>query len=471
MNNLKIFLLALCLFTIGHASSQDLKKIEGIWLGSLQVQSTELRLVMNVTKNEKDSFIVTFDSPDQGAKGIKTSEARVKGDSVIVKSKKIYASYKGILKDSVITGTWTQAGNSLPLSLTRTKSIPVVKRPQEPVPPFPYKVENVYFENEKAGVRLAGTLTLPQNAITSPAVVLITGSGPQDRDESIMGHKPFLVLADHLTRNGIAVLRYDDRGTGESTGKFSEGTTADFATDVMAALKFLRNHKAIDSKDIGLIGHSEGGIIAPMIAADDKDVAFIVMLAGPGLKGEEILKLQMQLIARADGEKEDEIKKDLEFSEKIWTVAEKNYKYDKAAEKIQEIYKKQIASLTAEEKKEQAYTPAAIITTTQEVLSPWFRYFLSYDPVPALKKVKCPVLALNGEKDLQVPPKENLAAIREALKSGGNSHFIAEQIEGLNHLFQYCQTGSPKEYSKIEETFNIKPMEIITGWIKTQLLH
>jgi pimeloyl-ACP methyl ester carboxylesterase len=449
--------------------SQGVERLLGNWLGTLKVQSLELRVVLKIIKNEKDSVIATLDSPDQGAKDIKVSEIRLSGDSVFIRLMSIKASFAGVIKDKLIEGIWKQASGSLPLNFEKTDLAGEYKRPQEPVPPFPYKIEKVYFENREDGIKLAGTLTLPESSVTSPAVILISGSGPQDRDEFILGHKPFMVLADYLTREGIAVLRYDDRGVGESEGKFSEATTRDFAIDAMAALQFMKNHKAIDSRYIGLVGHSEGGLIAPMVASKSDDVAFIIILAGPGLTGEEILGLQTELIARAEGEKEEDIQEALKVSKKIWRIAGKNYKYDKAVKKIQEVYKEYLATLSEEEKQSAGLTSAAITAGIQQVLSPWFKYFLTYDPAPALEKVKCPVLALYGEKDLQVPPKQNIAAVRKALIKGGNKIFIVEEIESLNHLFQYSLTGLPSEYSKIDETFNIKALEIIKGWIKTQL--
>ena len=464
-----LFINAFFLFA-GGCFSQDLQRVEGVWLGYLKVQSMELRIVLNVTRNEKDSVTATIDSPDQGAKGMNVNDISLKGDSLIFHVSSISGTYTGILKDKHIEGIWKQMSSMLPLNFDKTDNAPEMRRMQEPVPPFPYKVENVYFENKTDNVKLAGTLTLPESAVTSPALILISGSGPQDRDEFILGHKPFFVLADFLTRNGIAVLRYDDRGTGESTGKYSEATTKDFAADARAALQFMKNHKAIDSRHIGLVGHSEGGLIAPMIASESNDVAFIVMLAGPGLNGEEILYLQSELIARAEGENESDIKKALEASKKIWDIAREDYKYEKLVKKIQKVYMEYIDKMTKEEKQKAGLTPANITAGIQQVLSPWFRYFLSYDPVPALKKVKCPVLALYGEKDLQVPPRQNIEAVRKALIKGGNKNIVVEEIENLNHLFQYSQTGSPSEYSKIEETFNIKALEIISGWIKTQLL-
>jgi hypothetical protein len=283
-------------------------------------------------------------------------------------------------------------------------------------------------------------------------VVLITGSGPQDRDETLLGHKPFLVLSDYLTRRGIAVLRADDRGTAKSTGDFAAATTADFATDTEAGISYLKTRPEIDPHKIGLIGHSEGGIIAPMIAARNPDVAFIVMMAGSGVRGDDILVEQTEAIEEASGKSHEEAVKDATKEREVLNLVE--------TEKDEAVLDKDL------KEKLSGDMPEAQAGATIKILSsPWFRYFLTYDPAVALRKVKCPVLAIGGEKDTQVPVKENLPAIRAALEQGGNKHFEVDELPGLNHLFQTAKTGSPTEYSAIEETISPVALEKIGKWI------
>jgi uncharacterized protein len=343
-----------------------------------------------------------------------------------------------------------------------------ILRPQEPKKPYPYLEEEVIYENREAGIKLAGTLTLPSEQDSFPAVLLITGSGPQDRNEAIAGHRPFLVLADYLTRQGIAVLRVDDRGVGRSTGDFSPATSEDFASDVLAGIEYLKTRREINPKKIGLIGHSEGGIIAPMVAVKSPDVAFIVLMAGAGLTGEEILYLQTGLISKEMGISEKDITKNLQLNNKIFSVFKEEEDNKIAEEKIRQIFMTYWEDLSEEEKSRIGNPEGYLKARLQSLFSPWFRFFLTYDPQPTLSKVKCPVLAINGEKDLQVPPKENLSAIKEALKTGGNKDYTVIEIPNLNHLFQTAQTGVPAEYAKIEETISPEVLKIIGDWILEQ---
>jgi pimeloyl-ACP methyl ester carboxylesterase len=306
----------------------------------------------------------------------------------------------------------------------------------------------VAYENELAGIQLAATLTIPPGQGPFRAVVLITGSGPQDRDESLAGHRPFLVLSDYLTRRGIAVLRADDRGVGKSGGKFAAATTADFATDTEAGVAYLKTQPEIDPKKIGLVGHSEGGIIAPMVAARDSDVAFIVMMAGAGVPGDQILAEQSLLISEAGGKSRPEAEKNAAREREILTLVKQ--------EKDNAALREKLAALIPR---------AQVDTQLGQIASPWFRYFIAYDPATALRKVACPVLAINGEKDLQVPPRQNLPAIRKALEAAGNKDFEIAELPGLNHLFQTAKTGSPAEYAQIEETISPVALEKIAAWI------
>jgi pimeloyl-ACP methyl ester carboxylesterase len=296
-------------------------------------------------------------------------------------------------------------------------------------------------------------------------VLLISGSGAQDRDETVFGHKPFLVLADYLARSGLAVLRVDDRGTGESTGDFAVCTSEDFASDVMAGMEYLRTRDEIDPGKIGLIGHSEGGIIAPMVATRSRDVSFIVLLAGTGLTGEEILYEQTALIARANGATEEAISENRIVQEEIFSVLKDELDDERAEARIREILTDAFTEWTEAEQQAMGYVEAGVEQQLAQVMSPWFRHFLVYDPAPTLKEVKCPVLALIGEKDLQVPPSSNLAPIKRALGEGGNPDFVVKEMLGLNHLFQTATTGSVLEYSRIEETISPAALELIGDWI------
>ncbi len=461
-------LLLFLLLTVTIIYPQGNNQIAGRWVGKLQIQTAQLRIVFNVEESDSGALSATMDSPDQGAFGIVVDEVKFDGTNVMFNVSSISGFYKGVfVKDSLlIRGEWNQSGMSLPLVLRYSEKPEEVKRPQEPEKPYPYLVEEVKFENTKANVTLAGTLTIPDSSGTYPAVILISGSGPQNRDEELFGHKPFLVLSDYLTRNGIAVLRYDDRGVGESTGNFKAATTKDFADDVFAAVEFLKSRKEVDENYIGLIGHSEGGLIAPMVAVESDDVKFIVLLAAPGLRGDKLLLLQSGMIQKLSNVPVDIIKKDSTASARMFDILLNEPDSVKASEKLEEIIRQEIEASEQSKTVSEADKQKIIRAKLQNLMSPWFRYFISYDPYPVLTKVKCPVLALNGEKDLQVPPEENLKLIEKALKEGVNSNYKIVKLPGLNHLFQTSKTGSPSEYGTIEETFSPEAMKIIVDWIK-----
>ncbi|HEV3443195.1 MAG TPA: alpha/beta fold hydrolase [Gemmataceae bacterium] len=441
--------------------------IEGIWLGTLKVGAVELRLVFHVSRKPDGAYTATMDSPDQGAKGIPLDEASLKDKTVRFEFKKGMASFEGTLKEggAEINGDWKQGGASFSLVLKHADKEPVISRPQEPKPPYPYLEEEVVYENKKAGVKLAGTLTKPRGTGPFPVALLITGSGPQDRNEALLGHKPFLVLADYLTRRGLAVLRVDDRGVGKSTGVFGTATTEDFAKDVEAGVEFLKTRPEIDSKRIGLIGHSEGGIIAPMLAARSRDIAFIVLMAGTGLTGEEVLYLQGAAIVKAMGLDDAAVSRQKAIQQAMLQVVKQEKDNSAAEKKIHQALDALLAKASPEEKKEADKSKGALEGQIKITLSPWFRFFIVFDPASALQKVKCPVLALNGEKDTQVLPKENLEAIEKALKAGGNQDYTIKLLPGLNHLFQTCKTGAPAEYGKIEETIAPAALHLMGDWI------
>lgn len=447
------------------------QNITGSWNGLLKVQGMQLRLVINIQQAE-NGYKATMDSPDQGAKGIPVDLVTFTNDTLKFEVKMIGVTYNGVLgSDNVIKGTFTQMGMSLPLDLTTTKiEKEKVVRPQEPKKPYPYYTEEVKFINSIDGDTLAGTLTLPAKKGKYPVVVLISGSGAQNRDEELMGHKPFLVIADFLTRNGIGVLRYDDRGTAQSTGDFQKATSVDLANDAEAAVSYLLTRKEINKKKIGLMGHSEGGIIAPMVAARNKKVAFIVMLAGPGMRGKELLILQSDAIAKASGVPDEQRIANKNMNAEMYHVILNSTDTVNLRSNLTRTMKgnlKENPKLMEGATEEQIN--ATVNQTVNLLVSPWMQFFIKYDPVPMLKKVQCPVLALNGSKDLQVPPFENLALICKTFTESGNKKLTAIELPGLNHLFQECTTGLPAEYATIEQTFSPKALDEILKFIRQQV--
>jgi uncharacterized protein len=460
MNSFIISLLLIISFSFSHAQEE----FAGTWLGKLTIQSTSLRIVLRIIP-EGDSLKAFLDSPDQGAKDIPVSNLTIKESYIRADVAVISGYYEGELdRDSmVIKGTWSQGGMKLPLDLAKTDKVEEVKRPQNPVPPYPYNEEEVNFENKEAGISLAGTFTYPKAGSNFPAVVLISGSGPQDRDETLLNHKPFLVLSDYLTRKGIAVLRYDDRGIGKSGGKFSGATTMDFVTDALSAAGYLKTRDVVDGNKIGLAGHSEGGLIAPIAANREKDISFIVMMAGPGISGEEILLAQIRLVSEAEGMSGEEIEKELNTSKEIYELIKTVKDTAVLRERVREVFARAFSDTNVEN--QNSDNDAYINMQVNQVTSPWFRFFLQHDPYAELAKLKVPVLAINGENDLQVPSKENLKAIEDALTEGGNDNYKLVEMPGLNHLFQTSETGAVSEYNKIEETFSPAAMEIIAEWI------
>lgn len=441
--------------------------IVGQWNGELKIQGTQLRLVFNVTKTN-NLYTSTMDSPDQGAKGIPVTSTTFNNLMAKFEITNLKFEYSGVLKDNQIIGSLKQNGMEFAMNLSRNvieKEVP--KRPQEPKQPFSYYSEEVKFQNTTSNQAIAGTLSLPQMKGKFPVVVLISGSGPQNRDGELLGHKPFLLLADYLTKNGIAVLRCDDRGVGKSTGNFSTATSADFATDIESTLTYLKTRSEINSKKIGLIGHSEGGIIAPMVASKSKDVAFIVLLAAPAISGDQLLLLQQELIARASGVSEIEIEKSRQIFTTIFNFVNQSNDTEKLKSEIADVFKNAMevsnqTNFTSEQEKTD-YVDSQV----NQIVNPWMQYFIKYNPSKALEQLQCPVLALNGERDLQVSPKENLLALKNALTKGKNKRFEVKEFAGLNHLFQESKTGLPAEYAIIEQTFSPLALKEISDWIKT----
>ncbi|KXN97945.1 hypothetical protein LS48_14205 [Aequorivita aquimaris] len=339
-----------------------------------------------------------------------------------------------------------------------------LKRPQTPQAPFEYNVEEVSFQNTQDSITLAGTFTYPRTGRNFPVAILISGSGPQNRNSEIFGHKSFWVLADYLTNRGIAVLRYDDRGVGESTGNFSKATSVDFAEDVVAAIAYLKSRKEINLNKIGLIGHSEGGIIAPMVASENKNVAFVVSMAGVMLPGSELLLLQKELQLQSMGSSEVFITKEIEFDKGIMKLinASASDSLKRNLEKYTSEYFKKNPKFASDHGMTETYYKTLIV---ESYSSPWLSNFIKYDPKNALESLECPLFALNGEKDLQVPAKENLEVLEHISTIDSSKKFTLKSYSGLNHLFQECKTGTLMEYGQIEQTLSPQVLQDIAEWI------
>lgn len=430
--------------------------IEGNWQGTLDVGAAKLRLGLHVTKKPDGTLGSTLDSIDQGAMGLPVSATTFQAGSLHFELPNLHATFDGKLAadGKRITGTFTQ-GSAFPLTFERAAAGEALKRPQNPKPPFPYESQNVKL---KIGdVTLAGTLTLPRGDGPFPAVALITGSGPQDRDETLMGHKPFLVIADYLTRRGIAVLRMDDRGVGGSTGSSKEETLDEMADDAIADVVYLKNRKEIDAKRIGVIGHSEGGIVGPAAAVRTSAISFVVMLAGTGVPGTEVLKEQGEAIIRAAGGGDKQVEDQRAVQEMIFRVLKSENDNKAAVDKMMADW---------EQMGKNAGVPVETIRAQfTSVTSPEMRSFLFDDPREALRTLKVPVLALIGSRDLQVLPKQNLPAIQAALIAAGNTDFTVREMPGLNHLFQKCKKCTVQEYGELEETFSPDALQVIGDWI------
>lgn len=446
------------------SSSVSAQDISGTWHGKLSIPTGSLTIVFHISQTEQDVYVTTLDSPDQGANGIKTQTTSFNDSTLIIQIPVIHASYKGKLNsDNTINGTFTQ-GMPLPLNLKKGEASRP-KRPQEPQPPFPYRSEEVTVRNERDGINLAGTLTLPEKGTKFPAVVMVTGSGAQNRDEEIMGHKPFFVIADYLTRNGIAVLRCDDRGTAASQGTHATATNEDFATDTEAMVNYLRSRKEINAKKIGIIGHSAGGIIAFIVAKKDPSIAFVVSLAGAGVRGDSLMLKQVELISKSQG-----------MPDAVWQGMKPSIRNryailqqtDKTPEELQkELYADVTKTMSPEQLKD-LNTIQQLSAQISSMTSPWYLHFMKYDPAQDLKKLKCPVLALNGEKDIQVDAAMNLAAIQERITGNGNKNVTVKAYPNLNHLFQTCKKGTLAEYGQLEETINPEVLKDIIEWIRKQ---
>ncbi len=459
---IKYFLILLISIFSHFISAQE---FSGSWTGTLKVQGMELPVIFDISESE-NGYISTLTSPKQSSQAIPVNETIINNSKVEFVIKAIGANYVGVLEDEKIVGTLNQAGMKMSLVLEKKVYLKeVLNRPQEPKAPFSYETEEVIFMNIRANnIKLAGTLTLPENRVNPPVAILITGSGGQNRNEEVFGHKPFLVIADHLTKNGIAVLRYDDRGVGKSEGSQENATSADFATDVEAAIQYLNTRGDIDKSKIGLIGHSEGGLIAPMVIAKlDTKVAFFISLAGTGVSGDQILISQSKLLGELTGEDKTAIDFNAKFQRKIFDIIQENTDQTQLTQTIETLIGEEMVN--APESVRKGYTPEIKKHLAKTFSSPWMVYLIKTNPQDYLEKITCPVLAINGEKDFQVIPTLNLPAIKNSLEKAGNTDYTIKELPGLNHLFQNCKTGALSEYGEIEETFAPVALELISSWI------
>lgn len=441
---------------------------QGSWKGELSIPGQRLTMEFTFTQAADGVWSGTLFVVGQTPSPMAFSRVTVEGDRLVAEAPNLRATFEAKLNadGQVLEGRWKQGPANLELVMTRQliPSAPVVaRRPQDPVAPFPYAEEDVTYVNPQGNVTLAGTLSLPRRPGPHPAVLLITGSGAQNRDSELLGHRPFKVIADDLTRRGFAVLRVDDRGVGGSSGSVAESTSADFALDVKAGLRFLKSRKDIDSKRIGLVGHSEGALIAPMAAAGNPDVAFVVLLAGQGMSGEEIIKLQSDVIGRKLGQSESQLAAGRKLQQEALEICASSMTREQAAPKLRALLETQLP-------KDQPEAAAAmrqqIDAQVDAMLSPWYCYFLKTDSRPYLSKVACPVLALNGENDVQVPYAENLEGISKTLRAAGNRDVTVRSLPKLNHLFQTSQTGMVDEYAAIDETFAPAALAAMGEWLE-----
>ncbi|MBS1564059.1 MAG: alpha/beta fold hydrolase [Bacteroidetes bacterium] len=468
------FSIVLILLLSVHSQAQLPEKLKGTWHGKLHA-NVDLRMVVHFITDSLGRDSVLLDSPDQGAMGIPGQQVHVSGDSVFFALNQS-AHFRGKWDGgNSIHGVWVQ-GMTLTLDLKKGEPDPVAEHPQTPKPPFPYTVREVEFDGAGTKLHYGATLTIPPGEGPFAAAVLITGSGPQDRDETLMGHKTFAVLADYLTRNGLMVLRVDDRGVGKSTGSFSTATSADFADDVNESLNYLLASPKTDKKKIGLIGHSEGGMIAPMVAGRRDDIYFIVLLAGPGIPIIDLMALQSAAVARTRGVKDAAIDSfSVFYRQSLPLIVKADNK-----EQAQQQFAVAVNDWVARMPKNIVFPTTGIYNDTsrkmfistmvQQVYNPWFRYFLQFDPQPYLQKLHCKVLAINGSRDIQVLPEQNLGGITASLKKSKSPSYEVKEVPGLNHLFQTCRKCTMQEYGELEETFSPVALDMISSWLKQHVL-
>jgi pimeloyl-ACP methyl ester carboxylesterase len=435
------------------AAQTAVAQIEGYWSGKLNLGLAELEMGFDI-KAVENGFSATLDVPAQGAHDLPVDETVFQDNRLQLTMSAMGASYSGELKEGVIKGEFSQRGMAFPLNLEKSEKEAQQARPQDPQPPFNYHVEEVSFTNEKEGNTLTGTLTIPKGKGPFPAMVLVSGSGQQNRDEELMNHRPFWVIADYCARHGIAVLRYDDRGIGGSDGEVMNATSWDFSYDAEAAFDYLRGQKLIDASRVGILGHSEGGIINFMVAERRPEVAFLVSLAGPAVNGIEVSKAQSEAMLRAQGMSEEMIQFSGNANAQLFDVIEASSSREEADSLLRRVVKGW------------GYNEELTEQTVGRLTLPWMYYFMKYDPAEAIVKVNCPALLLNGSKDVQVLVQQNFPAYEKIIAEHGKTNLTLHEMPGLNHLFQHCETGSLDEYITIDETISPEVLEMIVEFVK-----
>lgn len=471
MNSLKFFLVfILASFSSLHAQTT---RFEGTWHGIISV-GVELRIVFHVVTDPKGGLTSTADSPDQSAFGLKCDTTIVKGDEILIEMRQMQASYVGkLINDTTIQGSFKQQ-MTIPLNLKKGGVIAKRNRPQTPVPPFPYKSEDIIYSNKDSSLQYGATITFPTAPGTYPAILLITGSGSQNRDEEIMGHKSFAVIADHLTRLGYIILRVDDRGVGQSTTSGEDATSEDFADDVSAGIDYLLSRKEVNRKKIGLLGHSEGGMIAPIVASKRNDIAFMILLAAPGIPIVELMADQNEAIARANGLSASTVKEIKPLFKSVVKAIMNLPDSSKAIEEVTRLTEEWAARQINTTLKELDFESVDkrrdyIYGMVTEFQSPWFRYFIQFNPAIYLEKLNGKVLALNGGEDIQVIAKNNLAGIEAALRKSRVKQYTVRELPGMNHLFQSCKKCTVQEYAELEETISPTVLKLVADWLEKEV--
>ncbi len=460
-------------------NSGQCARLAGLWRGEIQVNANlRLEVFFHIVVRAGDTLVATMSVPAQSVRDIPVDVVSCADGKLRLEVHAVGAVFEGRFHEhrtpserASISGELTQGPQAFPLELTPAAEPPAaLSRPQEPQPPFPYDEEEVTYANGDAGVTLHGTLTLPRSVDPVPAVVLISGGGVQDRDSTTLGHKPYLVLADHLTRRGVAVLRSDDRGLERireprDVGEFLQATSEDFASDALAAVRLLAARPRIDARRIGLIGSSEGGLVAAIAATGSDDVAFVVLLATPGQSVEDLLLDQCEFILGPRGAPDAFVDRAKHYHRRLFDILRQDTDRATAESRVRELDEKMLSGLEDEEREWFATLGQTMAGNPMVRFSPWFRTLIALDPAEVLAQVDRPVLAISGANDVQVPTRRNLPLIEAALEGGGNDDFVVMELPRLNHMLQTSGTGSPDEYAAIEETFSPVALEVIAAWI------
>ncbi|CAM4101796.1 MULTISPECIES: alpha/beta hydrolase family protein [Flavobacterium] len=458
----KITIIIIMLIATINAFSQSL---EGVWHGITKKPDNKEILFVFLFEEHQNSITSKMAIPTFDVMDIKPKTTIFKNGKLTIDGSNIGIKYEGVWNEntSQIEGTYTEGSVELVLNLVKgNPKMAENKRPQEPTKPYPYYEEEVKFKNTDADITLSGTFTRPIQKGKYPVVILISGSGRHDRDGSAESHRPFLVISDYLTRNGIAVLRYDDRGFRKSSGDFSKATTADFAKDVVSAVSYLKSRNDINVKHIGLIGHSEGGIIAPLVANQSSNISFIVTLAATAIPGSEVAVMQSKILRPFPVPNENDFEKNVRIAIEI---ASSNLDIAKKRTALIKHNKSYLTPILKSLGASDDNISKFIDNETETVLKPWNKYFFNYNPANEFEKLKIPMLSLNGSMDKQVDATINQNAIRKALIKGGNKKYKIIELENLNHLFQECKTGNIDEYKELEQTIAPIALNEVYKWI------